>query len=229
VFELAGHSAVVKNCRGYSGKSDDSVSGVVFVLDVENVLAANIAALLGRDDTPANIAQIVQSYFEPITETDTRQDKLYPGLVEERVSYHAENKPEITFTGFRPKNQQSDPERTAWIGSISFTPRMGARFDVRCLIRIEDPQAGLMDYLRRNIYSAVRVELKCDTGFRFEIKQTSQAPVSMELPLPEPTDRDQKEIDDVVDTMEREGTPPPKKKAAERAPKRKTARAKKAA
>jgi hypothetical protein len=193
VFELAGHSAVVKNCRGYSGKSDDSVSGVVFVLDVENVLAANIAALLGR------------------------------------VSYHAENKHEITFTGFRPKNQQSDPERTAWIGSISFTPRMGARFDVRCLIRIEDPQAGLMDYLRRNIYSAVRVELKCDTGFRFEIKQTSQAPVSMELPLPEPTDRDQKEIDDVVDTMEREGTPPPKKKAAERAPKRKTARAKKAA
>jgi hypothetical protein len=182
VFELQGHQALVKSCVGRRGKADDAISALVVVLEVENVIASVVAALLGiKDATP-----IHGSFFEPLTEQSTREDKLYPGIAHISVSYFAEGKHQLKVAKFAR-------ERTAWLGGISLVPRMAGKFDVKFRVTIEEPQAGLMDYLRDNINRTTRIVLECDPGFDFQIKN-EQAPVSMDLPLNDPSESDKAQL-----------------------------------
>lgn len=190
MFELSGHQALVKSCRGRRGKADDAVRAMVFVLEVENVAAANVAALFGVKDA----VSLHPSFFEPITDQSTTQDKLYPGIAHIASSYYAEGKHQIKFGKFAK-------ERMSWLGSLTVTPRMAGKFDVRFLGTIDEPQPGLMDAVVDHINRCMRVVLECDPGFEFNFKAEAQSPVTMELPL-EPTDRDMDQLDQAARGLE---------------------------
>jgi hypothetical protein len=189
MFELSGHQALVKSCKGYRGKSDEASSGIECVLEVENVIASNVAALLGVKDA----APIHGSFFAPLSENSTTEDKIYPGLDYISVSYFSEGHHQVTFGKF-------GRERIAWLGSIKLNPRQAGRFDVKFRLNIEEPQDGLMDWLRDNINRSVRVVLECDPGFDFQIK-SKESPVTMDLPLPEQTDGDKVQLEQAVSEL----------------------------
>jgi hypothetical protein len=189
MFELSGHQALVKSCKGYRGKSDEASSGIECVLEVENVIASNVAALLGvKDATP-----IHGSFFAPLSEKSTAEDKIYPGLAYISVSYFSEGHHQVTFGKF-------GKERISWLGSIKLNPRQAGRFDVKFRLNIEEPQDGLMDWLRDNINRSVRVVLECDPGFDFQIKN-KEAPVTMDLPLAEQTNGDKAQLEQAANEL----------------------------
>lgn len=224
MFELSGHQALVKSCRGRRGKADDAVRAMVFVLEVMNVDATNVAALFGREDA----SLLYPSFFEPITETSATQDKLYPGVPYIPSSYFSEGHHQIKLGRFAK-------ERMSWIGSIKATPRMGGKFDVSFLGTIDEPQPGLMDAVTDHINRTMRVVLECDPGFKFNYKADAQAPVTVEM-FPEPSNSDKDQLDQAARGLESptaevplRGSKPRKPKSSKKAPAKKTGKRRAAA
>jgi hypothetical protein len=180
MFELK-KQVLLKSYQGARGKSDDAKPKAVFVLEAENVPSKTVCSLFGIQDP----AELTDAFFKPLASDGKGvRDKRFPAMPYVPSSYFSEGHHEISFGNRRP-------DRVSWLGAMKCIPRMDGKFDVTFRATIDDPAAGICDYLNRNINKSVAIDLSCDPGFQFQYKGSSQAPVDKkdgqaDLPLPDP-------------------------------------------
>lgn len=226
MFQLK-QQCLIKSYKGSRGTSEDAKHKANFVIEAENVQAADVAALFGV--TAKDVPGLVDSFFQEMT-AGGRRDKRYAAVPSMRSTYFAEGKHTIAFGDRRP-------DRVDWLGAITVSPLMDGKFDVTFRASIEEPLDSLCGLLNKNINRSIRVQLDCDPGFEFQFKGSSQAPVDKKQPdlLDEQNaDANKKRADAVgaaikADDKKKAATAkksaPPKKAAAKKAATPKTAKA----
>lgn len=227
MFEIK-QQALLKSYRGSRGTSEDAKHKANFVIEAENVPAANVAALFGV--SPKDVPQLVDSFFQQMTAgSKGRRDKLYAAIEGMPSTYYAEGKHSIAFGDRRP-------DRVDWLGAIRVAPRMDGKFDVTFRASVQEPMDSLCGYLNKHINKSVRVELICDPGFEFQFKGSSQAPVDTkqgDLLDAQDAEKNRKRADAIGEAITKDDktkaaaakpAKPAKKAAVKRAPKPKPAK-----
>ncbi len=199
MFDFMGQ-AIVRQCPPKRGKAPDAPVILTVKLEAVGVPVHAVAALLGTE----NQAEVREAFFEG---DDIR---FLEAVV--HSGYEAEAIHSIKFST-RAK------ERVAKLSKCSMEPTGGAQFNVTFTVAIETPSADLQAYLASQINRAVRVHLECAqddlVGFRRQRKEEG-GPV--QTSFPEPTERDESQLQQAADELEK-----PRKARARKSAKRKAA------